>query len=175
MRRQRQRLQRPAAHFPAQADRLAVAVACVDDRLQRPQVCRRQGVETRGNALVVAIRGEKILGEIVRADRQEIGRRADFVELPEQRGNLHHRPQMERGRQFIAVSAQEFEFALRQMALAWVNSQVLAIIGNMMRISRPAPARSMARSCIRSNPGRSSPILIARQPSAGFSSSTLAM
>ena len=43
-----------------------------------------------------------------------------------------------------------------------------------MRSSRPEAARSSARTWLRSRPGRSRPRRIARQPSAGFSSSTVA-
>ena len=50
--------------------------------------------------------------------------------------------------------------------------RTVATIGNMILSSRPAAAFSRARSCARSRPGRSRPMRIARQPSAGFSSST---
>ena len=58
--------------------------------------------------------------------------------------------------------------------LASSNSSTAAIIGNISLSSRPPAARSSARIWLRSRPGRSRPRRIARQPSAGFSSSLVA-
>ncbi|MNT13778.1 hypothetical protein D3C72_1487590 [compost metagenome] len=50
-------------------------------------------------------------------------------------------------------------------------SDTSVTIGSIMRNSAPEAARSSARICVRIRPGRSSDRRIARQPSAGFSSS----
>jgi len=52
---------------------------------------------------------------------------------------------------------------------AW-NSDTSAIIGSMMRSSRPAAALSSALIWVRNSAGRSSAMRMARQPIAGFSS-----
>ncbi len=53
---------------------------------------------------------------------------------------------------------------------AW-SSDTSAIIGSMMRSSRPCAARSSALIWVRNRAGRSSAMRMARQPIAGFSSS----
>ena len=79
------------------------------DVLERAQRGNRQRVEARRDTLVVAIGGEKILHEVVRADRQEVGAGENLVELPEDRGHLDHDAQREfRGRRVAE---------LREMAL----------------------------------------------------------
>ena len=51
------------------------------------------------------------------------------------------------------------------------TSPTVVTIGSSSRSSCPAVALSNARICVRSSTGRSSASLMARQPSAGFSSS----
>ena len=55
-------------------------------------------------------------------------------------------------------------------SLAAKSSERSAMNGSMTDSSRPAAARSKARTCVRNIPGLSSDIRIARHPSAGFSS-----
>ena len=52
----------------------------------------------------------------------------------------------------------------------WIEKQGLTI-GIIIFSSDPADAFKSARNCVRNKPGRSSAKRIARQPSAGFSSS----
>ena len=56
------------------------------------------------------------------------------------------------------------------IARAFFTSSRSVTMGSMTRNSRPDAARNSARSCVLRSPGRSSPMRIARQPMAGFSS-----
>ena len=57
---------------------------------QRAKGGGAERVEAARDQLVVAVRGEEELHQVVRADRQEVGRSGDGVDLEEERGHLDH-------------------------------------------------------------------------------------
>ena len=67
---------------------------------------------------------------------------------------------------FCASSARSLSISARIASI----SVAAETIGIMILSSRPAPAMSSARTCVRNSAGRSSDMRIARQPIAGFSS-----
>ena len=55
------------------------------------------------------------------------------------------------------------------------TQRLMVANGNIIDSGRPSAARKSAWSCMRKTPGLSKPTLIARQPNAGFGSSTFGM
>ncbi|MCY1303213.1 hypothetical protein D9M70_529090 [compost metagenome] len=74
-----------------------------------------------------------------------------------------------RGNCSPSFDCRSISFCSRSRAI--LSSETSVTIGSISLSSAPAAARSIARSWVRSRPGRSSESRIARQPSAGFSSS----
>ena len=69
----------------------ACLLAALHDHAQRLECRRVERIEPVGDPLIAAVGGEQELQEIVRADRGEIGKRQQAVELIQQRRHLDHR------------------------------------------------------------------------------------
>ncbi len=95
---------------------------------------------------------------------------ADLLDLEEERGHLEHDAELEIGRQRVAVPREVGVLSLHD-GLGAGEFVARRHHGNMIRRARPDAAFRSARICARSSPGRSRPMRMARQPSAGFSSS----
>ena len=171
--RQRHGADRLRGEFAAQRHRLAVLGCLVGDFLERAQHRRRQGIEQLRHPVIAAVGGIEKLHQIVGADREEIDALEQFVELEQQRRHFQHGADIDALRQQMAVLAQMRQLHFDQQP--WRGR-----IPPPPRSSETSRAiRVRRRRCskraqlLRNRPGRSSPSLIARQPSAGFSSSKL--
>ena len=131
-----------------------------------------QRIEAVGHLRVLAVGREQELHQVVGADRQEVRLGGELVELEEQRGHLDHHPELDAEAAAMAVAVEMRALALDDAPWRAANSSTVGDHRQHDLDSRPAAALSRARICARSRPGRSSPMRIARQPSAGFSSST---
>ena len=138
--------------------------------LQHAQERHRQRIEAVGELRVAAVGRHDELEQVVGADRDEIDRRHQLVELAQQRRHFEHGAELQAGRQMVGEARQMPHLLVDDLA----RLRDLAKLGDHRqheRSSRPPAALSSARICVRSRPGRSSVSRIARQPSAGFSSS----
>ena len=139
MRDQRQGLERPAAHLAAERDRRIVRARpsrrCAQARAAR----RRRAIVALETRLLSRSAANMILHEIVGADREKIGapRRSRRAATAATAPRPWRRASARVG-SGIAVPPQISRARASTIALAGSNSATSAIIGNMMRRSRPA-------------------------------------
>ncbi len=113
---QRHRRDRFAGQFAAERHRRVVARAGVGDLLQHPQERHRQRVEAVGQLRVAAIDRHDELEQIVGADRDEVDRLHQLVELEQQRRHFQHGAELEAGRQMMGEARQMPHLAVDDLA-----------------------------------------------------------
>ena len=128
-------------HLPCAARALA-------GRGDQPQHRRVQRVDPRRRRRIAAIGGERILAEVVGADREEIG-------LGGEAGRrARPRPASRSSRRAAPASTPSASAASSSAARTARSSPTSTTIGTMIRTSPPGAARRIARSWARSRSGR---------------------
>ena len=160
---------RVAGDLAADADRDARAQRRLGRELDQPQHRRVQRIVEMGHLLLAAVDGERVHGEIVGADGEEIGLLRQRVGGQRRARHLdHHAERRQRVGQLARRGASAAGPPVCIASRTWRISPSEEIIGSRMRNGPWAAARSMAPSWASSSGRSFSERRMARRPSAGL-------
>ena len=134
---------RVARHLAADADGDARAQRRLDRELDQPQHGRMQRVVEMGDLLVAAIDGQRVLDQVVGADREEIGLGGERVGGERRTGHLdHHAERRQRIGQCRTPRRLSRRATWSSASRTWRISPTSEIIGSRMR---SGPSRAGAQ------------------------------